>query len=86
MDSKEIFSAGRNIKCSDKIKIVHNATGWRLHANNKYYRDGSFNEVVSCHKARNDTDWYPPSRNTRFIVSTVSAELYTPSHNLRNGD
>jgi hypothetical protein len=43
MDSKEIFSAGRNIKCSDKIKIVHNATGWRLHANNKYYRDGSFN-------------------------------------------
>lgn len=58
MDSKEIFAAGRNIKCYDKIKIVHQSTGWRLHANNKYYRDGSLNEVVSCHKARNDTDWY----------------------------
>jgi len=56
--SEEVLGRGCNIKCYDKIKITHFESGLRLHSNNFECKSGSYNQAVSCHKVRDDTDWY----------------------------
>lgn len=56
--AEQIVGNGKNIKCHDKIKLTHVATNNRIHANNFECKGGSFNTAVTCHKARDDSDWY----------------------------
>jgi hypothetical protein len=55
---EEILGRGSNIKCYDKIKLMHNLTSYRLHPIDFECKSGTYNQAVSCHKSRDDTDWY----------------------------
>lgn len=52
-----IKARGKNIKIYDKIKIKHSATDFRLHAQEREFKNGSFNQAVGCHKSIDETDW-----------------------------
>ena len=49
---------GKNIKIYDKIKLEHLQTGYRLHSLEEEVKNGSMNQAVSCHKSKDETDWY----------------------------
>jgi dolichyl-phosphate-mannose--protein O-mannosyl transferase len=50
----------------------------RLHTQNKYYRSESHNQIISCHKSRNNTDW--------FVVRTPNKDDSSPNYIFKNGD
>ncbi len=54
----EQVSRGWNIKCFDKVKLTHLSTESRLHSNNFAYKSRSYNTAASCHKVRDESDWY----------------------------
>ena len=74
----EVFGAGKNIKCFDKIKIQNLKLKARLHCESKYYREGSLNEIVSCHRGRNDSDW--------FVVRNAKKSDLSPNYIFKGGD
>lgn len=76
--SDEIFGSGRNIKNHDKLKIQNVSLKVRLHTENKYYRNGSLNQIVSCHRERNSSDW--------FVVRSSSKDETSPNYTFKNGD
>ena len=48
---------GKNIKIYDKIKLQHVQSGLRLHGLEQEWKNGSYNQAVAAHKARDETDW-----------------------------
>lgn len=60
IDMSEQIGRGWNIKCFDKVKITHLSTSCRLHANSFAYKSKSYNTAVTCHKVRDDSDWFCP--------------------------
>lgn len=55
---EESVGRGWNIKCFDKVKLTSVATGCRLHSNSFGFKSKSYNTAVTCHKVRDDSDWY----------------------------
>lgn len=55
---EEGVGRGWNIKCFDKIKLTSISTGCRVHSNSFGYKSKSYNTALTCHKVRDETDWY----------------------------
>lgn len=66
--AQEIIGRGNNIKCYDKIRLTNALTGQNLHACGFEWSSGSNNQAVSCHKSRDESDWY-----TKYFIYKVCA-------------